>query len=361
MKEKVLHVLVCPLDWGLGHATRCIPLIRSLIDKGAVVVLAGSGMSGQLLQSEFPDLKYYAVPGMTVRYSESGLTIGAMILQFPSMMLSVLKEHKAVARIIKEEMIDVVISDNRYGVWSKETVNVFITHQLQIKTPGSKILNRVVNVINQYYIKKFEQCWIPDVEGGNNISGELSHSGDRNIPVKYIGTLSRFSNESIPGKYKRYDILVILSGPEPQRSILEKLLINKLERSDKSVLIVRGLPDNVSYEEKGNITFVNHIESQELNYHMLHTIYIICRSGYSTLMDLAAVNRSAIIIPTPGQTEQEYLGQYHHDKTHYCLQQNDLSLEKAMQEVSSLKSVYIKSDPRQSVDDLFHMVNGKTD
>jgi len=168
---------------------------------------------------------------------------------------------------------------------------------------------------NYAFIEKFSTCWIADLEGELSIAGLLSHpSGLPSIPVKYIGILSRFYKSE--NRHQKNALLILLSGPEPQRSEFEDILFGQLSNSTLDTVIVRGLPGSdlpVPFIREG-VEVWNHLPSEVLNELLNNSKYIVARSGYSTIMDLLAVKRNAILIPTPGQTEQEYLGHHLHEK-----------------------------------------------
>jgi uncharacterized protein (TIGR00661 family) len=351
MQEKRKKVLICPLDWGLGHATRCIPLIHAFTEAGAEVILAASGKPALLLKKEFPQLKHIDLPGVVIQYGEKKFSFLKMFRQLPSMIFSVWKEHRMVKKIIRENEIDILISDNRYGLWSDECYTVFITHQLHIKLPESlRLLQKSVNSIAAFFIRKFNVCVVPDTSQ-HLLAGELSSSLNKKLNIIYAGPLSRFKKKMVNPPERKYDILLMLSGPEPQRSLLEKRMVNMLKDKKYAVLLIRGMPD----DEPQSDTFihaVNHLSTEELNQHLLYSTHIICRSGYSSIMDLAAAGRSAIIIPTPGQTEQEYLAALHHQKHHYAMQQNDLSLDDALKKVNALSPLHLETDTGELADNI---------
>jgi uncharacterized protein (TIGR00661 family) len=304
------RILVAPLDWGLGHATRCIPLIHLLLEQNAEVIIATDGPQAVLLQTEFPGLQVLALEGYNAKYSSSarGMT-WQMLIQTPKFIRSIQNEKKWLQTIIAEQQIDAVISDNRYGLSATTIPCIFITHQLQIKSPLGKLTERIIQSRNYRYINSFSECWVPDTSG-NGLGGELSHPAHKPaVPLKYMGPLSRFKKTNTP--VSNNHLLFILSGPEPQRSILENKLIPQISRYGGTVTVVRGLPGNASLIPSTNmIRFYNHLPSAELNEEIEKAEYVISRSGYSTIMDLATLQKKSILIPTPGQTEQEYLAAY---------------------------------------------------
>ncbi len=307
LKKSKERILICPLNWGLGHATRCIPIINELIRQGHTIVVAADEGPLKLLKKEFPDLAFIVFPNYSVRYPSGRNMTVSMLLQSPQIFYSIYKEHLQLKKIIAHNKIDVVISDNRFGLWNKYVKSIFITHQLFIKTPIAQVFT---NAINHWFIKQYDECWVPDAEGENNLSGELSHQQKQLPNVKFIGALSRF-NKQENSLEKKWDVLVILSGPEPQRSIFENLVVQQLKQTSLKTLIVKGVvrDEEVWEEINSNITSVSHLLTKQLETVLLSSEIIVSRSGYSTIMDLATLGKKAIFVPTPGQTEQEYLAE----------------------------------------------------
>jgi UDP-N-acetylglucosamine transferase subunit ALG13 len=231
-----------------------------------------------------------------------------------------------------EHGFDAVIADNRYGLYHSTIPSVFITHQLTIKSSLGKWTERILQKRNYRFINRFTECWVPDVDEKNNLAGELSHPEKKpTIPLHYIGVLSRFEIKSI--QKEKNHLLIILSGPEPQRSLLENKIINEVSNYNGTATIVRGLPGSASVIPSTNIIhFYNHLPSVELNKEMQQAEYIISRSGYSTIMDVVKLQKKSILIPTPGQTEQKYLANYLLQKQiAFCVSQKEFSLTKALQ------------------------------
>ena len=329
------RVLIAPLDWGLGHATRCVPVIRELLQQGCEVLIAAEKDGAALLQQEFPELQILPLKGYRVSYSKKkAFFLLKMLLQFPKVKRAIKQEHHWLNNIIAAQKIDLVISDNRYGLWSKRVPCVFITHQLFIKT-GAAFSERIAQRINYRYINKFSVCWVPDAAGVHNLAGELSHPHKLpDVPVTYIGSLSRFKKKEA---IKNIDLLVLLSGPEPQRTALEALLLPQMDRSMGKIVLIRGLPrgGNKLPAQNENIMLYDHLPATELNNLMAAAKLVICRSGYSTVMDLAALQQKAILTATPGQGEQEYLSRYLSQKN-YCIaaEQGRLVLKDVLNEIS---------------------------
>lgn len=304
------RVLLAPLDWGLGHATRCIPIIHQLLQHGHEVWLAGEGPVQALLQAEFPALSFLPLRGYRVRYGRSaaGTTL-LLLLQAPSMLRSICREQRWLQQTMQSFHFDIVISDNRYGLYHPDAYCVFLTHQLQIKAP-TPFLKKWLRHLNYRYINRFNACWIPDHKEQGSLAGKLSHPKQTPaIPVCYTGPLSRFAAQaSAPAGGH---LLILLSGPEPQRSMLEKKLLLQAAAINTPVHLVRGLPKEKTLPEvPAHITVHNHLSALELQKTMSQAALVVCRSGYSTVMDLAALGKKSILIPTPGQTEQQYLARH---------------------------------------------------
>jgi UDP:flavonoid glycosyltransferase YjiC (YdhE family) len=304
----------------LGHASRIIPLIDKHLEHGDNIIIAGSGMSLNLLKKQFPHLQSIEIPSFTMRYSAGKSQVWAVAKAFPSLIYYSIKEHKALKRIVNEENIDFIISDNRFGLFHKTVPSAYITHQLLIKLPkGWTWLEPFVAFVHRYIINKFTECWVPDFEDSEkSLAGELSHPNKLLKNVKYIGVLSRFnlSERSVGthGSCVRNQILAILSGAEPQRTMLEEeLLISLQEDQHENIILVQGKVEAEQKESKvGKVTVYNYMNTEELQKNILKADKIICRSGYSSIMDLHALGKlqNATLIPTPGQTEQEYLAEY---------------------------------------------------
>jgi uncharacterized protein (TIGR00661 family) len=296
-------ILVAPLNWGLGHASRCIPIIYALKKHGFTPVIASDGASLQLLKKEFPNDIFETLPDYNIQYSEKGEDFRFKIFkQLPKLFFAIRKEKKIVTEIIKKHTISGIISDNRMGIFSAIIPSIYITHQVNVLSGNTSWIS---SKFHQYFIKKYNECWVPDVSESLNLSGMLSHSKSNLKNIKFIGPITRFKKRNLP---KKNDLLVVLSGPEPQRSLLEEKLRIELSEFKGSILFIKGL---VEAEQKtatqNNFTFYNYMEADELEIAIQESEYLICRSGYSSIMDLAFLSAKAFLIPTPGQFEQEYL------------------------------------------------------
>lgn len=329
------RVLIAPLDWGLGHATRCIPIIKELISQNCEVFIAVGGKGGFLLKKEFPSSVFLRINCYKIRYSSNKKWLPfKLLLQLPGIIFSIRKEKLWLKKIVNKYRIDAVISDNRFGMYSKEIPSVYITHQLLIKT-GNIFSERILQKLHYYFIRKYSNCWVPDFKE-NGFAGELSHPEKIPSNIIYIGPLSRF--ETLNDIPIIYDLLISVSGPEPQRTLFEKMILSQLKNFDKKTLFVRGLPEEIKElkSERESMKIVNHLSADELNKAFQQSKMIISRSGYTTIMDLAKLGKNAVLVPTPGQTEQEYLSHFLMRKKYfYSVEQDQFSLDSVLTNVSS--------------------------
>ena len=324
------RILVAPLDWGLGHASRCVPITNTLEKEGYEVVFAASGRPLDLLIQEFPKNDFIKLEGYNINYPKNGLMALSMLSQSFKIWKGIRQEHKQLQQIINDYNIDGVISDNRYGLYSKKVPCVFVTHQLQIQSP---IFSKSLQKINFKYIQKFNECWVPDSDT-HSLSGQLSNANNTPFKCRYVGALSRFKKVR---KTEDLDILAIISGPEPQRSIFEELLKKQLIDSKLKAVLVLGKTEENKEDEIGNLKVVSHLTAKSLNQQMVNANVVISRSGYSTIMDIAKLHKKAIFVPTPGQTEQLYLAKYFYDKNvAFAMHQKELDIQHAFQKVENL-------------------------
>lgn len=351
--ETAKNILIAPLDWGLGHATRCVPIINKLINLGANVIIAADKRPFDFLIKEFPDLKSIRLPGYDITYSKGNNLSGKIIKSFPRIRKRIKLEHKALEKIIEEHKIDVVISDNRYGLWNYKIKTVFITHQLNIKAPRKlKLFESVPRLFIRKFIRKYDECWVPDYEGKINLSGDLSHKAKLSSNVHFIGPLSRFHLEETDDKCfetidHKHDLLVILSGPEPQRTMFENIISEQLKTSDLNTVVIRGITEKFEESQLNmNVKIFTHLKSDEICQLISKSKIVLCRPGYSSIMDLTALGKDAIFVPTPGQTEQEYLAKHFMaQKVFFSMKQKDFNLELAIEQSANYNGVKLNYNP----------------
>ncbi len=354
------RILIAPLDWGLGHTTRCIPIIKAFLANNCRVLVACNAQQQTLLHQEFNNIEFLFLEGYNIKYASNPKLLFISILrQLPTIRKAIQLEHQWLDETITNYNIDLVISDNRYGLCSGKIPCIFITHQLSIKAPFL-FIERWLQKINYQFINRYKACWVPDFSGYDNIAGILSHPTKKPaIPVHYIGPLARFNKSQssiVNGKSKvnneefmitvtknsksqnlnfKYDYCILLSGPEPQRTVLEKMILTNINNIKAKILLVRGKPGSVEkLEGYDGINIKNHLVGHELQQAIQQSEFIISRSGYTTIMELLVLQKKAILIPTPGQTEQEYLGKRLMNQSWcYSVPQQNFNLQNAISKV----------------------------
>lgn len=327
--------LYAPLDWGLGHTTRSIPIIRELIHLGFRVVIAGNDTQRSLLQETFPDIEYEYLEGYQMRLGSSATSTRLRITaQVPKILLRIFRERQRAQILQQKYQAQLLISDNRYGFYSRNAPSIFITHQLHILSGMGSWVDRLLLKANRFFLGRFKACWIPDGEDPDHLAGALSRPL-RQPPCNlvYLGALSRFESCATHTQKAKH-ILVLLSGPEPQRTLLENRIIAQSGGIDQTLIVVRGLPSPSRLPEKrGNILLYAHLDTATLKDLLCDARYVISRAGYTSLMDYAVLGCKPLLIPTPGQAEQEYLGR-HAEARGWALsfQQDQFNLKEALEQ-----------------------------
>lgn len=352
-------VLICPQHWGLGHVTRTIPVIQYFLRKNDDVILACSGAGSELLRREFPDLKLYELPDYGIKYPYKSMMVN-MTLQLLKMHLAIFKEHFAIKKICRKEKIDLIVSDARLGASQKSIPSVIIAHHLHFRL-RMKIIEWISDTWMKLFYLTFDQLWIPDLEGSENLSGDLAHLY-KSKKKYFVGILSRFKKLDVQLKY---DYCIMLSGPEPPRTILEEILLDQLNTiMPAKCILIRGVLNgknlNAYIEKyKSNLVIKDFVVGNELNEIMCASKYIICRSGYSTLLDLAIIQKPALLIPTPGQPEQEYLAEeLEQKKLFHAVEQTKINLKADLEVVKTMKA-YAHLNEAQSLDERLNILVDK--
>lgn len=330
--EAPVRILFTALDWGLGHTTRIVPIIRMVQILGMKVVFAGTEKQISFLKSMASEIETETIPGLRIRLSAGNSQTGILIRQAPGLLLQVRREHRMIHQLATKHKVSFIISDNVYGAFSKEIPSVIITHQLEVLLPRPVTIARwLISRLLRYWLERFSEIWVPDYPGKENLTGSLSEPGRKMQKTKFIGLMSRFTGMEIPSIQKIPGrVLVILSGPEPQRSILENIVRDQFSECEKELdlHVIRGLPGMIESDRQG---WFNHLQDDDFIHEVSEAEFIICRSGYSTLMDLIALKRTAFLVPTPGQTEQEYLAAYLSDRKYFAYtEQSNFSFSEAI-------------------------------
>lgn len=346
--------MIAPLDWGLGHATRCVPLIRHIIDSGNAPIIAAAGRPLQLLRAEFPNAEFLAFEGYNISYPEGSGMAWKMFRSTPGILKRIKNEHVELQEIIRNKNIDAVISDNRFGLYTNRVPCVYMTHQVMIKAP---LFETMLYRMHMNYMRRFSRVWVPDY-GTHGLSGDLAHKYPMPFNGKFIGPLSRFSKDA--DEIKR-EVLIVISGPEPQRTRFEKMVLDQMEKYSGTAMAVLGTPEKeVSRPDKLGHQIVSHLSANEMQKAMSQSKLVVSRSGYSTIMDLSILGKKAVFIPTPGQTEQEYLAEkYHKEKRHLKMKQRDFNLQLAIERSTEYTGFDNRSSSayKEAVDELLATIS----
>ncbi|NCX95796.1 MAG: glycosyl transferase family 28 [Chitinophagia bacterium] len=307
-KYKAKHLLFSPLDWGMGHTTRCIPLIRHLLACGNTVTVACNAVQRNILSGYFPHIDYQFMEGYNIAYSGidyfNKVKIGGQLLGLQRL---IKRENTQINAIINQCKPDGIISDNRYGIYSPRISSVMLTHQLRLHSGWGRAVDDALEQYHYRLLSKFAEIWIPDVPDNTALAGTLSHPATLPRQAQYIGLLSQFSCLDAPPRHldKPYTLL-LLSGVEQQRAKLEQLLVKHLAK--ENIVLIKG---KEGYQGGSSsvqtIPFASHAALYAL---IAGAQKVVCRSGYSSVMDLIYTQKPALLIPTPGQPEQEYLAHY---------------------------------------------------
>ena len=330
MASGVKRILVAPLDWGLGHSRRCVPLIQYLQGLGHKVVVAGNDWQRRFIKGSFPGIETIDLPGYNISYSKSGSGfVFAMFRQMPRLLAAIRQENDWLIEQTARQGFDGIISDNRYGLFHKKIPSVIMTHQLSVRTGLGQVADDMLRRLHYKYLQRFSKCWVVDVASRESMAGNLSHPKVPPVNAAYIGLLSQFEvREERGGEH----LLVLLSGPEPQRTLLSQMLWEQVLGSKAKVVFVEGsnnsqrpanIPEHISWYGK--------VTRKDLQPLLQNASMVVCRSGYSTLMDLVAMNKKAIVVPTPGQTEQKYLAKHlHREGVFFACPQRNFDLKKVL-------------------------------
>ena len=323
------RVLVSVLNWGLGHATRCIPVVEQLIHRNHHVTLASDGQALRLLQLEFPQLATIELPGYRAHYQKKLHFLNYVKLA-SNTVIAYYRERTKLSGQLAKSAFDLILSDNRYGIYHPQIKSILITHQLNIPLP---LIAQPVNYLLRRQIARFDECWIPDLPT-HELSGDLSKA-DLSIPRRFIGPLSQVSQ--VPAK-TAYEIVAIISGPEEQRSIFAKLVLEQLCKLPQRSLIILGKESSPGMTSlPGHVDVIGLAKRAQISQALADAKMVVCRSGYSSIMDISIMGKRALVIPTPGQPEQEYLGRLHQKREAQIIvqAQHEFDIAKAYSQVKA--------------------------
>lgn len=335
-------IIIAPLNWGLGHATRCVPIINYLMTNEAEVTIASDGNALEFLKKCFPTLPFLELPSYNVKYGKLNFSIQTAI-NFPSYLKAVYEENSLLKKYLKTHKIDIIISDNRYGFYHNDVASVIICHQICMLTPsGASALRPYLYRLHKSFLKPFDKIWIPDFESDDyNLSGAMSHEVVLPKNARFIGPLTRAERNRDDDKSFEAYILVMLSGVEPQRTYLEEKLISQASKiKSEKFIFLKGIVDDKSEVLESNITILPYASGDKLNELLLDAKVVVCRSGYSSVMDLYYLGKKVIFIPSKGQTEQEYLSNIAAKKGWAIeMKEDNLILAEAIQHVEKTKGL----------------------
>lgn len=349
------HILFCVLNWGLGHATRSLPLIHHLLRRGHRLTIASDGLALAFLQNENLPVEFETLDGYDVIYAETRL-FQAMVKQGPGILNTVIKEHRQVKEIVRRRQIDMILSDSRFGCYVKKIPSYIIGHILQIRSKDS-LTSLAVNKMIRYWTAKFDCCWVPDLPPPDHLSGYLSEASLK-VPKEYLGWLTNLETMEVQNDF---DLVAVLSGPEPLRTDLEAIVLDQLGRMDGRFIVIGGKPDaGKDSEIPGHIEFKPMASRQELSWYVSRSEVVLCRSGYSSLMDWLMLGKKMIVIPTPGQPEQEYLAEVLSNKKWAVTQtQTTLDIPLALMQADQLSPPSFGRDSAERFGDILDEALGK--
>ena len=364
MQEK--SVLIAPLDWGLGHATRCIPIIAALQALGFRVTIATDGPHEYILREAFPTLTFLKLKGYGIRYSKKAKGFAfKMLIQVPRILYNIVREFWWLHKTNRHQQFDLIISDNRLGFFHLNTPSIFITHQLNLQTPFKWATNLLQWMQYTWFRFFFTMVWVPDMEGDQNLSGILGNPVRKpKIPVWYMNCLSRLK-DFIPNEGQEQKpallFLGIVSGPEPQRTLFQEILWKEGLQLQQPFQIIAGTADrplNSTVSDLGSI--LPHLAGPDLAKAIQNAGYIVSRGGYTSLMELIPFGKKLILVPTPGQTEQEYLAKrWHENGWAIAYDQTVFNLSAALKDARSFdfKPTPFKSFTKEALRETLKQVN----
>lgn len=310
-QQKIFFV---PLDWGLGHATRILPLIRRFLERGDQVFVATRGRALELLKKEAGACIFLDFPQYPIKYPRSKFFVTRfMFITFPAMLYAMWKEKRILKKLQVRYQFDILISDNRFCINLPGIRSYLISHQLRYKLPWMiSPFEMIPEFFNYLFFKKYNRILVPDYDHGQNLTGTLSH-GLRYLPadkILYTGTLCDLPDE-METTFDKIDYLILISGPESQRSIFEKLIFQQVNMLQGKVVVALGKPEKKYRIRKGNAVFFSYLTRTQITGYMKRADFIVCRSGYTTVMEMVELKKKGVFVPTPGQIEQEYLARYY--------------------------------------------------
>ncbi|MFP4223274.1 MAG: glycosyltransferase [Phycisphaeraceae bacterium] len=307
------RILFGTSSWGLGHATRDLVLIRALLEAGCEVTVVATGPALKVLRGELGErCDYLDWPDMPSTISRSTIGFYVKTISFiPRIFLAWFDEKRRLRKLLRDRPIDVVISDHRYGLVTDAVPCFFISHSPRYIAPWrSWFMETCMELFVAAWLRPAEKLLVPDHDQ-RGLSGDMSHK-TRFFPREKMVFLGQLSSLSLPDDPPGQDIdtFISISGPEPQRTRFQAKVLGQLGRLKGRTVVTLGLPGREPPRVKdvpANVEIHAYLGRAEQQRMMLRSRLVVCRSGYTTLMELAELGRPALLVPTPAQTEQLYL------------------------------------------------------
>jgi len=356
-----MNVLFAVCSWGLGHAVRDLPLMRRIIKERHQLTVIGKGRSLQFLKKELKsNCSYREIADYSLAYSERNFSVAKFVTRLPIYISEIVQEHSKIERLVKSHPCDRIISDSRFGVYERGIPSFFIFHQLRFIAPKRvKFFEMFTEGFNYLFKDNFDKFLIPDTKE-DSLSGDLSHNllYFKQSKIEYLGPLGDLEKKDL---FSDIDYFISLSGPEPQRSVLEKKIMDQISSLKGRIVVTLGKPEEEKTEYfSDNIQIFSCLNRKKQEEMMNRAKLIITRSGYTTLMELAFLGKKALFIPTPGQTEQIYLADYHMNKKNfYSVSQNKLNLVKDVEKAKKYKGLSLDFSPKEAEDKFMRIVFGQ--
>jgi len=345
-------------SWGLGHATRSLPVIRKLIEEDNELTIISHDRSLELLKKELGEnIEYIDIPDYPMLLSENARQFMAKsVIYWPKFIVGMRSGLKHLTKMLEKRKCDLIISDARYEIYSRKIPSFFISHQMRIMNPlRIKMLERGSEIFNLFFFRRYCGVIVPDYKE-DNISGDLAHNLKKidEGKIHYVGVLSDFKKKNTK---KDIDYLISISGPEPQRTILEKKLLSQIDKLEGNIIVTLGKTEEKNSLSKKNIETYSFVTKEKREDFLNRAKLVVSRSGYSTISDLAVIGTKALMTPTPGQIEQEYLAGYHNKKgTFYSVNQDNIDLARDAELAKKTTGITRKCDVKKTVENIMNVI-----
>lgn len=353
-------VLVGALSWGLGHATRTLCIVRDLLERGHKITIVACGRALDLFKRECPTCEFIHLEDYPPPYTKSSLFWVKFAGYIPRMLKGLEKEHVAIQKIIEDRGFDMVLSDNRYGIYHPDVPSFFITHQPRFKFPTFlRPIEFIGEMFTWAHMRNFTRVLVPDSgDQAENLAGSLAHQLRllKSPFAYYCGMLSSVQKMDVP---EDVDYFITISGPEPQRTAFEKIILEQVSDLDdgkNKIVITLGMPETHDVRKVGkNITIYGHLDRDKQQEMMNRAKMIVSRSGYTTVMELVELGKNALFVPTPGQTEQVYLSEYYEQiGTFHSVAQHEIKLAEDIEAARKYPGYPAMSKTAENVEHLYH-------